>query len=464
LEKFKKTDKAVLLLAGRYDGIDLGDGSADGIIIYHLPQAINSFENFTSQKWETKDESEARAIQRVHQGMGRCTRRESDEVQIFLVGEDLVKILLNPQTIANFPGKLRKELQYCTTLNNPNLLESYLKSFREKDEDWKNIREQVTKNAAKLNLRSGANGGKKFFFSKYSNFLWNGNYQAANSLATKIMGSLNETGKEKDSAIWAYLGGVASDIDAFISGKDPFLEPGNELFSDAVSRANNREWFGILSSYLHEDPIEPLLKTNVENIISSLRKFSPGQDKFREYIEDLLKKLKNGEDKDIKHFLKEFGTLLGYETLVPPRPGAPDCIWSLNGNAAFIFEAKTNKNNDFLTLAEVRQIIPMPDEVKSNEKLGIPSSLLPICITDVHKIAKEEREMGEKFYVLRTVELEELAKNWLYRLLTIQKRAYKDENYLKHMIQHALITQRLTERDLQNKLYRSKGNDALKTQ
>lgn len=464
LEKFKKAPKAVLLLAGRYDGIDLGDGTADGIIIYHLPQAINSFENFTSQKWATKDESEARAIQRIHQGMGRCTRRDSDEVQIFLIGEDLVKLLLNPQTISAFPGKIRKELQMCSSMNDPKSLESFLGSFREKSTDWKESRDQVTKSAAKLSLGPNSNASKNFLFSKYSNFLWTGNYTAAQSLATGLMQKLNTDRKEKDSAVWAYLGGVASDISALISGKNPFLEPGNDLFSTAVSRANNREWFGTLSNYLQEDSIQPSMESKVENIFSALGKFSPEQNNFEVHIDDLIKKLRSGEDKDIKQFLQEFGTLLGYETSVPSRQGSPDCIWSSNGNAAFIFEAKTNKTNDFLAIDEVRQIISMPDEVKNNERLRVESSLLPICITNVRKIAKEEMGLAQKFYVLKTAELEKLAIKWLQRLLSIQKRAFRDENFLKYQIQQALITQRLTEQHLQSALCKVKGNDVLKTQ
>lgn len=466
MEKFKNGTKAVLLLAGRYDGIDLGNGYADGIIMYHLPQAINSFESFTTLKWETRNESEARAIQRVHQGMGRCTRRDSDEVQIFLIGEDLVKLILSPQTISSFPGKLRLELDMCNKMNNPKELDTYLTAFRDKNEGWIKLREQIAKKAAKYTSTHGStpNNSKNLVFSKYSNFLWTGNYGAAQDLATKLMKKFNSVRREKDSAILAYLGGTASDISAFLSGKNPFLESGNELFSEAVSRANNREWFGTLSNYIQEDQIQPSIESKVVTICSSLSKFSPEHNKFGEHVESLIEKLKSGDDKNIKQFLEEFGALLGYDTLVPSRQGSPDCIWSSKGNASFIFEAKTNKTNDFLTIDEVRQITSLPEEVKNNEKLEVLGDLLPICLTDVHKIAKEELHNGQKFYVLRTAELETLAHNWLSRLLAIQHRAFKDVRYLKLQVQHALITQRLTEQDLRIKLCKSKGNEVLKAQ
>ena len=466
LEEFKNQTKAVLLLAGRYDGIDLGDGKAQGIIMFHLPQAINSLESFTTLKWETSDESEARAIQRVHQGMGRCTRRDSDEVQIFLIGEDLVKLILNPQTLSTFLGKLRAELEICKEMKEPNLLDSFLEAFRNKTQDWIELKERIIKKAGKYagSLEGSLDKENIFVFSKYSSLLWAGNYQAAQSLATQLMQKFNSKGREKDSAIWAYLGGVASDISAFKFSKNPFLEPGNELFLHAVSTAKNREWFGTLSNYVQEDRIQQPLENRVEIIYSSLSKFSPEHNKLKEHTDDLIKKLESGEDKNVKQFFQEFGTLLGFDTLIPSRQGSPDCIWSSNGNVSFIFEAKTNKTNDYLTIEEVRQIIAIPGEVKSNEKLKVSGDLLPVCVTNVHKIAKEEKHNAKNFYVLRTSEVSKLANDWFSRLSDIQNIVFKDINYLKPQIQYALINQRLTEQDLRTKLCKSKGIDVLKVQ
>lgn len=466
METFKKEKKAVLLLAGRYDGIDLGNGIAEGIIMYHLPQAINSFENFTTLKWETKDESEARAIQRVHQGMGRCTRKDSDQVQIFLIGEDLVKLIQNPQTLSHFPGKLKEELEYCKQMKDPKDLDKYLGAFRENSNDWKAIKESITKRAAKRNsgtIENHYNKNRNFVFSKYSNHLWAGNYDAAQSLATLMMKKLKDNEKDKESAVWAYLGGVASDISSLMSGKNPFSAPGNELFRTAVRNEKHREWFGVLSKYLDDEPIQSSIESEVEIIYTTLSKFSAERNKFEEYTDELIKKLESGEDKNVKQFLKEFGTLLGYKTLVPSRKGSPDCIWSSKDKVDFIFEAKTNKKNDYLTIEEVRQIISIKEEVENNENLKVSSNLLPICITDVQKIAVEESHNGEKFFILRSSELRNLSKNWFSRLQSIQNRAFKDEHYLKYQVQQALITQRLTGKELISKLCKSTGNRILKT-
>ena len=146
---------------------------------------------------------------------------------------------------------------------------------------------------------------------------------------------------------------------------------------------------------------------------------------------------------------------------MPLRQGSPDCIWSSKNLVAFIFEAKTKKSNDFLTIGEVRQIIALPDEVRNNEKLLVPSNLLPICVTEVNKIAKQEQHSAVKFHLLRVRDLEELSQNWFRRLLTIHKRAFKDNDLLRLQIQHALITQRMDENGLHDKLCKALGNEVL---
>lgn len=463
MEKFKKETIATILLAGRYDGIDLGDGIANGIILYHLPQAINAFENFTTLKWEIKDEAEARAIQRVHQGMGRCTRRDSDEVLIFLVGDDLVKLILNPQTISFFPGKLRLELGMCKNINDPNALDSLLSAFREKKKDWIEARDEINRKAAKLTSDvDNSNPTKpKFLFIKYSNFLWSGNYDAAISLANDMINNLKSNGGGRDSAIWAYLGGFASDISAFVSGKNPYLEPGNALFHEAVSRSKNREWFGYLSNLLEPERIKPELESKIERINSFLTKIPVHDNTFKEYSEDLITKLRSGEDKNVKLFLQTLGESLGFDTLVPSRQGSPDCIWKYRSTVAFLFEAKTQKTNDSLSISEVRQIISLTEEVKNNENLDVPANLLPICITDVSRIAKEEFHSATKFYILKTKELELLASRWFRRLLSVNNFASKNSDLLKWKIQYELVGQEMIDQGLRNKLCGKLGSDVL---
>ncbi len=442
LDKFKAIPKAVLILAGRYDGLDFGDRVADGILIYRLPEAINGFENFITQKWQTRDEARARAIQRIHQGMGRCTRKDSDEVQIFLVGDELVKVLLDPNVLKSFPGKLRLELENCQRMNEPSSLDAFLGEFSASGEEWKKRKSDINKRAPKyppLNPSDSGKDGPKFLFSKFNGMLWVRNYDGAISLAATIAGRLSTKGFRSDSSVWFYLAGLASDLKSLLTGVDPYKAPGHGYFNQATSNSRDRDWFGNLSSY--ESPVQIIadLKDRVGRICDFLNGFPPENDSLSQCFLGAAQKLNFREDHGVKEFLRIFGESLGFKTLNPKRIGAPDSVWYLKSDACFIFEAKLAKTNDTISIAEARQMTSQPGEVATNEKLQVHGDLKTTCLTDVSKIAKESLQTLTQFYVLSPGRAEKLAKLWFDRLISSQKRSYKDRSYLETQIQAALI-------------------------
>lgn len=439
---FKDSSKAVIILAGRYDGLDFGGKSADGVLIYRLPEAINEFEFFVTQKWQTRDEARARAIQRIHQGMGRCTRKDSDDVMIFLVGDELVKVLLDPNVLKSFPGRLRLELENCKQMNNPSTLDALLSEFSNGGEEWKRRKSDINKNAPKyppLDPSDSRINDPKFLFSKFNDLLWDRNYDGAISLAANIAGNLSFKGSQADSSVWYYLAGLASDIKSFLFGVDPYKAQGHGYFNQAISNSRHRDWFGNLSGYETPIPIMVDLEYRVQRICSLLYGYPPENDSLNQYLTGAVQKLKGRTDQGVKEFLKIFGESLGFETLIPKRNGAPDCIWYLKSNVCFIFEAKLDKTNDTISLLESRQVTTQPAEVANNEELFVPNDLKITCLTDVSKIAKEATQSLKNFYVLNPACAESQATSWFDRLISSQKRAYKDRSYLGSQIQAALI-------------------------
>lgn len=444
LKSFKKEGKAILILAGRYDGIDLGDGSAEAIVIYHLPEAINNLEIFTSTKWETKDEAEARAIQRIHQGMGRCTRKESDEVMIFLVGLDLVNLLFDPEVLKTFPGRLRLELEMCKLVSNPDNLDDIIEEFINNGVEWKIRKADINKRAPNYKRYSGNNSIFKesnFMFAKFDNLVWIRNHSAAIDLAVGIARRLSSKGNSPDSAVWYYLAGVASDLSSFLEGKDPYKSPGHGYFNQAVSYSHQRSWFGGLSNYVNYPEINTDLKERIDGISGFLGRYPPENDSLEELFKEALDGLRSKGDNQLKAFLRVFGESLGYEALSPTRDAAPDCIWHIDHKVYFIFEAKLEKTNDKLSVNEVRQITSQPGEVKTNENMAVSEDFLVTCVTDINRIAIESSNFLDKFYVLRSEEILKFASDWFNKLLSFHKRAFKDRSFLDTLIHASLVGQ-----------------------
>lgn len=466
LKDFKNDDKAIIILAGRYDGIDLGEGAANGILVYHLPEAINTLEHFETLEWQTRDEARGRAIQRIHQGMGRCTRKESDEVMVFLVGEDLVKTLLAPQTLNSFPGKLRLELQTCKKINDPSTLDEFISEFMKNGPNWMAQKSTVNKNASK-SLRKTAptvpGDLARFVFSKYNNLKWIGNYDAAVSLASGIARKLYSQGQNMDSSVWYYLAGLSSDLKCFLEGSDPYKAPAHGYFDQAVSNSSQREWFGNLSNYLIRSSHPHEISERVERIAEFLRKFPPENDSLDQEFSEILKVSASRKDLETKVFLKALGETLGYDTLSPKRHGSPDCIWYIGSEAHFIFEAKLDKSNDTISINEARQIISQPSEVRTMERFIVPDNLKTTCLTDVNYIDGSSSYALDQFYVWRSTSANILAQRWFSKLALIHKRSFKDNTYLKSLVEDALTGFNLDSNGLNLNINGALAKSVLKT-
>ncbi len=465
LNKFKTEKNAVIILAGRYDGIDLGAEAAEGILIYHLPEAINTLEHFQTLEWQTRDEARARAIQRIHQGMGRCTRKDSDEVMIFLVGEDLVKTLLDPQALNSFPGKLRQELQTCKSINQSSTLDQLIEEFRKKGPEWQKQKFTVSRKAHSSNVESESatsSDSERFMFVKYNDFIWVGRYDAAISLASSIAVKLSTGGHVADSAIWYYLSGLASDLKCFHEKSDPYKGSAHGYFEQSVSNSSTREWFGHLSAFLKRP--EPLtdLKERIERIRSYLTRFPPENDSLEKELNNTIEDLDSGKDPRVKGFLRTLGEALGYEVTSPKRSGGPDCIWYINQEVHFIFEAKLDKSNNKITINEARQITSQPDEVRTDDELSVPNGFKATCLSDTNHIDRNASNTLDQFYVLRSTQVKHFSQTWFRNLVNIHRQAFKDYTYLESLIQDALIRLKLDTNGLRSKINAALAKSVLK--
>ena len=71
---FSGQRRAILALAGRYDGIDLPDSACRLVVLDGLPDAAHLQETFLAARVRASSALEERIRTRVVQGAGRCTR------------------------------------------------------------------------------------------------------------------------------------------------------------------------------------------------------------------------------------------------------------------------------------------------------------------------------------------------------------------------------------------------------
>jgi replicative superfamily II helicase len=99
-----------LVIANRYDGVDLPDDSCRVLIIDSLPSATSLYERHVEAVRPTSDSMAQRTARMIEQGLGRSVRGEKDYCAIVLLGSDLVQAVRSPECRKFYSAQTRKQI------------------------------------------------------------------------------------------------------------------------------------------------------------------------------------------------------------------------------------------------------------------------------------------------------------------------------------------------------------------
>lgn len=137
-----------LVIANRYDGIDLPDRSCRILIIDSRPHAEGLFDQYSDGCRATSEVTAVRTAKAIEQGLGRSVRGEKDYCVIVIIGPDLVKIIpssesrkyLSNQTNAQIEiglGIAKMAQDEGATTNPDAALIGLINQCLQRDEGWK---------------------------------------------------------------------------------------------------------------------------------------------------------------------------------------------------------------------------------------------------------------------------------------------------------------------------------------
>jgi hypothetical protein len=394
VEAFKGAKKGLLILANRYDGMDLGHGACKHIIIVGLPKAIGVREQFLGEELDTVAAAEARARQRLQQAMGRCTRTDEDTAVVWLVGERLSEFVANHDVRAAFPPRLRLELAQVGALGDWKNVAALVKDCLARNEDWMGYYRSLEtaaatqKEAVQLNAEVMQHQGLE---ARYNQKLVRGLYPDAAAAARNMAERLQKF--PEAAAFWYYMAAVAHDTDSYARTRNPFSADGDAMLLKAQHGAKQR-WF----EYAVRPPTPGLsgeIEARVKNLEQFLRSKSATADLAMARRDQGL-----NSDAAAKQRLRVLGLGLGFEVpTMPDVEGEPDSVWALNGEAKWIWEAKTDKSNKTLGFDAMRQIVGQPDWVRQHMGLKVESDCKSVCLANLTEIARSGRQNADKFEV-----------------------------------------------------------------
>ena len=112
-----KQDAACLVLAARYDGMDLPGDTCRMLVIDDLPSGLNSMERYLWEQLGQTKVLRSTVASRVVQSLGRISRGMSDHGVVVLTGDRLVDWLTLPRNRSLLPPFLQRQLAVGTRIS-----------------------------------------------------------------------------------------------------------------------------------------------------------------------------------------------------------------------------------------------------------------------------------------------------------------------------------------------------------
>lgn len=382
LDTFRSEAKGVLVLANRYDGLDLPDAECRVTVLDGMPRGAHLQERFFSETLLAGRVLRERQRTRVVQGAGRCARGLSDYSVVVVLSDQLTRFL----ALSDVRTALRPDLQAEINFGRHNSevdvaeLHEFVDSFLTQDRTWRDEAEpellDARRAARAIDPPQNAELAEAARHEvRATTALWSGDWAAASQAALDAAAVLRSADLAGYRAFWTYLAAAWLGQHATDRGDDTLHVSAGELLRKAHTAARSSLW-------LRE--VQPLpaparvLDELDEAAVAAAVEAGPRRvagAKFAALHTELLAALAQTDATRYERGLVALGSLLGAESYKPVGQGRADCAWVWPRRWWVALEAKSEQlptnpisqntvrqtNDQLITLAADRDE-PTPDD------------------------------------------------------------------------------------------------------
>lgn len=396
---FIRAERAVAVVANRYDGIDFPGDDCRLLFIDGLPRATNSQERFIMSRMGANVLYNERVQTRVLQAIGRCTRSLQDFSAVVVSGEELPEYLIDRSRRSYLHPELQAELEFGIEQSRDTSIDDIRENFgifMANGREWEEANEQIlSKRAAAVRQPFPAIGDLQSVVGHeitYQERLWQGDFEAALASAEAVLGGLTSPDLRGYRAMWHYLGGSAAWMGRQ-SANDAMASKARLHYTQAKEAATGIAWLVALSRFQSDAEQIPDDNTSVftqlervELLLAQLgnvhtRKY----DRYERYI---LDGLSSTEKVQFEGAHEKLGELLGFDVGNVETDGAPDPWW-IAGKICFVFEDHQGaQSKSDLDTTKARQAASHPNWMRTNVNLPEDTECVSVLVTPV-STAKE---------------------------------------------------------------------------
>lgn len=329
-----------LLLAARYDGVDLPGDTCRVMVIDDLPMGVGPLERFLWEQLKMSNTLRTAIASRVIQSFGRISRGLSDHGVVYLTGDRLVKWLLTPKNLATLPSFLQKQimlgLQFSEHAESIEDLYAGMNQCLSRNEGWLKSYNDYIQNAEPESIEEDTGRLTEIALSEsnYAYFIWKRDYESA---AKCLSDTLEKTyNVSRSTGAWhsLWLGRVFQ----LLGDNDSAVE----LFKRA-----HAEQLTIPAYPSHSD--ENQSDQDLKQVVEVDRQFSVYHDGKinppKLLNMDLVYLDGNGSSAQTEESLRALGKYLGLKASRPDNEfgTGPDVLWELEEYPSLCIEVKTGK-------------------------------------------------------------------------------------------------------------------------
>ncbi|PGU19151.1 DEAD/DEAH box helicase [Bacillus thuringiensis] len=446
--KDKQYSKTVVI-ANRYDGIDLPDNACRILVLDSRPYFESLYDRYLEECRGNSDVISIRLAQTIEQGLGRAVRGEKDYCAIVITGPELVRAIRSKKSREHFSLQTRTQIEIGLEIaefaqeeikdgTDPkvaflNLLQQSIK----RDEGWK---EFYTENMDMMQTEKGISKMleilelEKRAEEQYSK----GEYSKAVQTIQNLIDDYVTTDEERG---W-YLQEMAR-----------YTYPYSKVqFNQYQISAHRKNTFLFKPKEGMEiQKMSTVSLKRIENIIQWIHSFDKFEDLYAE-LDDILTRLKFGVNSDrFEQAFDELAKILGFPSQRPDKEWkeGPDNLWKIDDNSYLLVECKNNVDveRDEINKEETGQ---MNNACAWFEKVNgnVPvKNIMIISTKNVSRAAGFNRPVE----IMRRGKLKTLTQN--VKNFYLEFKGLDLNNLSENRIQKLLDTYKLTSADLLSDIY-----------
>lgn len=422
LNSFTSQDKAALILANRYDGIDLPGDSCRLLIMEGLPAGTNLQERFFMYRLAATSLLRDRLRTRFTQGVGRCCRDATDFATVLVIGQLLFDFCGKSDFRASMHPELQAEIEFgiensqnaklSDMLEMMQLLQNQTNDWVEADQAIVQRRLEIdkTQDPVANTLMETVSSEVDFLYE-----FWKQDFATALEKAIFVSDKLSGNETISYRGWWYYLAGLAAWLGGTKFNDNAMKDRAKDLFSRAAKCSKTISWFAelsrgdIASTALSPADVETVRACeSIYTIIQDLGFSGPRFDKF---INQFINNIEQNESSQFERGLEDFGKLLGFQASKPNGDGTPDSVWRLSDHLAIAFEAKSKESpDDPVSLTTVRQAQTHGKWIQDNYSIATDARFVTVVVTPRNKISQEAQRNAKGLHHVYIGELRAIAR------------------------------------------------------